>query len=69
VAIAVGAKGQITVAGRARAVDPGTPASVKVRAAEAIFNHAAKAIEIEDSTGIARFAHGTVNGAIGMVQG
>jgi hypothetical protein len=28
-------------------VDPGTPASVKVRAAEAIFNHAAKAIEIE----------------------
>ena len=25
-----------------------TPASVKVRAAEAIFNHAAKAIEIED---------------------
>jgi hypothetical protein len=29
-------------------VDPSTPASVKVRAAEAIFNHAAKAIEIED---------------------
>jgi transposase-like protein len=29
-------------------VDPGTPASVKVRAAEAIFHHAAKAIEIED---------------------
>jgi transposase-like protein len=29
-------------------VDPATPASVKVRAAEAIFNHAAKAIEIED---------------------
>ena len=29
-------------------VDPGTPASVKVRAAEAIFNHAAKAIEMED---------------------
>lgn len=29
-------------------VDPGTPASVKVRAAEAIFSHAAKAIEIED---------------------
>ena len=29
-------------------VDPGTPASVRVRAAEAIFNHAAKAIEIED---------------------
>ena len=27
-------------------IDPGTPASV--RAAEAIFNHAAKAIEIED---------------------
>jgi transposase-like protein len=25
-------------------IDPGTPASVKVRAAEAIFNHAAKAI-------------------------
>jgi hypothetical protein len=29
-------------------IDPGTPASVKVRAAEAIFNHAAKSIEIED---------------------
>ena len=29
-------------------VDPATPASVKVRAAEAIFSHAAKAIEIED---------------------
>ncbi len=29
-------------------IDPGTPASVRVRAAEAIFNHAAKAIEIED---------------------
>ncbi|HEV2115532.1 MAG TPA: hypothetical protein VGR48_05875, partial [Terriglobales bacterium] len=29
-------------------IEPGTPASVKVRAAEAIFNHAYKAIEIED---------------------
>src|SRR6266852_2688687 len=29
-------------------IDPGTPPSVKVRAAEAIFNHAAKAIEVED---------------------
>ena len=29
-------------------IDPATPASVKVRAAEAIFNHAAKGIEIED---------------------
>src|SRR5216684_9204816 len=29
-------------------IDPATPASVSVRAAEAIFNHAAKAIEIED---------------------
>ena len=29
-------------------IDPSTPASVKVRVAEAIFNHAAKAIEIED---------------------
>jgi hypothetical protein len=29
-------------------IDPNTPASVKVRAAEAIFNHASKAIEIED---------------------
>lgn len=29
-------------------IDVNTPASVKVRAAEAIFNHAAKAIEIED---------------------
>jgi hypothetical protein len=29
-------------------IDPGTPASVRVRAAEAIFCHAFKAIEIED---------------------
>jgi hypothetical protein len=29
-------------------IEPATPASVRVRAAEAIFNHAAKAIEIED---------------------
>jgi hypothetical protein len=29
-------------------IDPHTAASVKVRAEEAIFNHAAKAIEIED---------------------
>jgi len=29
-------------------IDGATPASVKVRAAEAIFSHAAKAIEIED---------------------
>jgi transposase-like protein len=29
-------------------IDPSTPASVRVRAAEAIFNHAAKAIEIKD---------------------
>ena len=29
-------------------IDPATPASVRVRAAEAIFHHAAKAIEIED---------------------
>ena len=29
-------------------IDRSSPASVKVRAAEAIFNHAAKAIEIED---------------------
>ena len=29
-------------------IDQGTPAAVKVRAAEAIFNHAVKAIEIED---------------------
>jgi transposase-like protein len=29
-------------------IDPATSASVKVRAAEAIFNHAARAIEIED---------------------
>jgi hypothetical protein len=29
-------------------IDPTTPASVKVRAAEAILNHAIKAIEIED---------------------
>jgi hypothetical protein len=29
-------------------VDPNTPASTRVRAADSIFNHAAKAIEIED---------------------
>ena len=29
-------------------IDPATPASVRVRAAEAIFKHAAKAIEVED---------------------
>ena len=29
-------------------IDPGVPASVRLRAAEAIFNHAVKAIEIED---------------------
>lgn len=29
-------------------IDPSTPASVRVRAAEAIFTHAAKFIEIED---------------------
>jgi hypothetical protein len=29
-------------------IDPKTPASVRVRAAEAIFTHAAKSIEIED---------------------
>jgi hypothetical protein len=29
-------------------IDPNTPASVKIRAAEAIFNHAAKAMEIQD---------------------
>jgi hypothetical protein len=29
-------------------VDQATPASVRVRAADSIFNHAAKAIEIED---------------------
>ena len=29
-------------------IDPGTPASVRIRAAECIMNHATKAIEIED---------------------
>ena len=29
-------------------VDPGTPASVRVRAAESVFAHSAKSIEIED---------------------
>jgi hypothetical protein len=29
-------------------IDQGTPASVKVRAAEAILNHSSKAIELED---------------------
>ena len=29
-------------------IDPNTPASVRVRAAEVIFNHAGKAIELED---------------------
>ncbi len=29
-------------------VDPGTPASTKVRAADSVLDHSAKAIEIED---------------------
>jgi hypothetical protein len=29
-------------------VDAGTPASTKVRAADSVLNHSAKAIEIED---------------------
>ena len=29
-------------------IEPGTPASVRARAADSIFSHAAKAIEIED---------------------
>jgi hypothetical protein len=29
-------------------VDQGTPASVRVRAAECVMNHSSKAIEIED---------------------
>jgi hypothetical protein len=29
-------------------LDQGTPASVKVRAAECVMNHSSKAIEIED---------------------
>src|ERR1035438_2292782 len=29
-------------------IEPNTPASVRVRAADSIFNHAAKAIEVED---------------------
>jgi hypothetical protein len=29
-------------------VDPGAPASVRVRAADSIFNHSARAVEIED---------------------
>ena len=29
-------------------VDPGAPASVRLRAADSIFNHSARAIEIED---------------------
>jgi hypothetical protein len=29
-------------------LDPGTSASVRIRAAECIMNHSAKAIEIED---------------------
>jgi transposase-like protein len=29
-------------------IDPGTPASTKVRAADSVLDHAAKAIEIED---------------------
>jgi hypothetical protein len=29
-------------------IDPSAPASVRVRAADSVLNHAAKAIEIED---------------------
>jgi len=32
-------------------VDPATPASVRVRAAEVIFNHSAKSFELEDIEG------------------
>ena len=37
----------VSTLGRAL-VDPGTPPSTKVRAADSILNHAARAIEIED---------------------
>jgi hypothetical protein len=37
----------VTVLGKVL-VDPNTPASTKVRAADSVLNHAAKAIEIED---------------------
>jgi hypothetical protein len=44
-------------------IDPATPASVRVRAAEAIFNHAAKAIEIEDiEARVAALEAGTASG-------
>jgi hypothetical protein len=37
-------------------IDANTPTSVKVRAAEAIFNHAAKAIEIKDRASCRSYA-------------
>lgn len=44
-------------------LDPEAPASVRVRAADSIFNHAAKAIEIEEIearvTALEAAAHGT----------
>ena len=47
-------------------IEPGTPASVRVRAAEAIFNHAGKAIEIEDVearvSALERAAEGSAQG-------
>jgi transposase-like protein len=47
-------------------IEPGTPPSVRVRAAEAIFNHAAKAIEIEDVearvSALERAAEGSAQG-------
>jgi hypothetical protein len=47
-------------------IEPGTPPSVRVRAAEAIFNHAAKAIEIQDIEArvseLERAAEGSVQG-------
>jgi hypothetical protein len=37
----------VTVSGL-RKLEPNTPASVRARVADSIFNHVAKAIEIED---------------------
>jgi len=45
-------------------IDPSTPASVRVRAADSVFNHAAKAIEIEDlEARVTALEHAAATGA------
>jgi hypothetical protein len=46
-------------------IDPSAPASVRVRAADSVFNHAAKAIEIEDiEARVAALEQAAANGTL-----